>query len=114
MFGSEEGTKPSERSEQDMQRDKGTHDHMRETGLTVVTRRSLRALTPCDSLHPVHRLTRTQRGTHMQAKPIAGPCPAASHKPPSSPAPAWATRSAAWPAPRPDPPLRGRVDIGRR
>ena len=27
-----------------MQRDKGTHDHMRETGLTVVTRRSLRAL----------------------------------------------------------------------
>ena len=40
----QEGTKSSERSEQDMQRDKGTHDHMRETGLTVVTRRSLRAL----------------------------------------------------------------------
>ena len=40
----QEGTKSSERSEQDMQRDKGTHDQMRETGLTVVTRRSLRAL----------------------------------------------------------------------
>ena len=40
----QEGTKSSERSEQDMQRDKGTHDHMRETGLTVVTRWSLRAL----------------------------------------------------------------------
>ena len=37
----QEGTRSSE---QDMQRDKGTHDHMRETGLTVVTRRSLRAL----------------------------------------------------------------------
>ena len=64
-----------------------------------------RLLTPCDSLHPAHSPTRTQRGMHMQAKPIAGPRPAASHKPPSCPAPACATRSAAWPAPRPDPPL---------
>ena len=37
----EEGTK---RSEQDMQRNKDKHDHTREKGLAVVTRRSLRAL----------------------------------------------------------------------
>ena len=60
----QEGTKSSERSEQDMQRDKGTHDHMRETGLTVVTRRSLRALAdalrqPASSVLLVHGLELT-------------------------------------------------------
>jgi hypothetical protein len=72
---------------------------MRETGLTVVTRRSLRALADALRQPPTHRLTRTPRGMHMQAKPSAGPRPAATHKPPSCPAPARATRSVAWPAP---------------
>ena len=54
----QEGTKSSERSEQDMQRDKGTHDHMRETGLTVVTRRSLRAL--ADALRQPASCTQTE------------------------------------------------------
>ena len=40
----EEGKKPSEHSEQNLQRDKDEHDRKRETGLAAVTRRNLRAL----------------------------------------------------------------------
>ena len=38
-----EGTKPRERCGQNLQRDKGAHDHTREAGLAVVMRRRLRA-----------------------------------------------------------------------
>ena len=58
----QEGTKSSE---QDMQRDKGTHDHMRETGLTVVTRRSLRAL--ADALRQPASCTQDRQNTARQA-----------------------------------------------
>ena len=91
-----------------MQRDKGKHDHTRETGLTAVTRRILRALV--DSLRPPASCTQTHQdpARHAHAgQPSAGPHPAATHQPPSCRAPARATRSAAWPAPRPPPTLRG-------
>ena len=91
-----------------MQRDKGKHDHTRETGLTAVTRRILRALV--DALRPPASCTQTHQdpARHAHAgQPSAGPHPAATHQPPSCRAPARATRSAAWPAPRPPPTLRG-------
>ena len=61
----------------------------------------------CDIPHPAHKRTRTPRCMRMQANPNAGPHLAATHTPPSCLASVQATRSAAWPAPRPSPTLRG-------
>ena len=70
----EEGTKPSERSEHNLQRDKDKHDHTGETGLAKVTRRNRRAL----AATPQRPASCTPNrgpcvGVHVQTKSSAGP-----------------------------------------
>ena len=60
-----EGTKPRERCGQNLQRDKGAHNHTRETGLAVVMRRDLRAL--ADVLRHPTSCTQTHQNPALHA-----------------------------------------------
>ena len=65
MSDREEGTKPRERCGQNLQRDKGAHDHTRESGLAVVMRRGLRAL--ADVLRHPTSCTQTHQNPALHA-----------------------------------------------
>ena len=64
----------SERSKQNLQRDNGEHDHRRETGLAVVTRRNLRALSATPQRPVFCTLTPGPARGRTQANHVPPPC----------------------------------------